>query len=99
MSKEGHPVRDFHELKAWQEAHEATMLVYKVTREFPREEQFGLVSQLRRAAASVAANLAEACGRGGNDFGRFCQIAMGSACETEYHLELSRDLGLMTCQN
>ena len=92
-------MRDYHELKVWQNAHQLTLLVYEITREFHRDERFGLTDQLRRSAASIAANLAEACGRGGNDFGRFCQIAMGSACETEYHLELSRDLGLMTAQN
>jgi four helix bundle protein len=89
-------MRDFHDLRAWQRAHELTKLVYRATDHFPRTEQFGLTSQLRRSAASIAAALAEGCGLGGGDFARFCQIAMGSACETEYHLELARDLGLLS---
>src|SRR3982074_2864327 len=66
-----------------------------VTVDFPRAELYGLTSQLRRASASVAANLAEGCGRSGDaEFARFCSIAMGSASELEYHLLLARDLKL-----
>jgi four helix bundle protein len=89
-------VKDFHELKVWQKAHELTLAVYRVTAPFPREELYGLTSQLRRASASVAANLAEGCGRSGDaEFARFCSIAMGSASEVEYHLLLARDLKLL----
>jgi four helix bundle protein len=89
-------VKDFHELKVWQKAHELTLAVYRVTAPFPREELYGLTSQLRRAIASVAANLAEGCGRSGDaEFARFCSIAMGSASEVEYHLLLARDLKLL----
>jgi four helix bundle protein len=91
-------MRDFHNLSVWRQAHELTKSIYAVTQDFPRAEQFGLTSQLRRSSASIAAALAEGCGRGENDFGRFCQIAMGSACETEYHLELARDLGFLPIQ-
>ena len=73
-----------------------TLAVYRVTAPFPREELYGLTSQLRRASASVAANLAEGCGRSGDaEFARFCSIAMGSASEVEYHLLLARDLKLL----
>jgi four helix bundle protein len=89
-------MKDFRELKVWQKAHELTLGVYRTTKAFPREEQFGLTAQLRRAAESVAANIAEGCGRDGDpEFARFLQIAMGSASETEYHLLLARDLGLL----
>ena len=89
-------VKDFHELKVWQKAHELTLAIYRVTAPFPREELYGLTSQLRRASASIAANLAEGCGRSGDaEFARFCSIAMGSASEVEYHLLLARDLKLL----
>ena len=87
-------MQDFRELKAWQKAHELTLAVYRVTRTFPREEQYGVTSQLRRSAAAIPANLAEGrCRKGDLDFRRFVGIALGSAAETEYHLLLARDLG------
>ena len=65
----------------------------------PREEMYGLTSQLRRSAASVPANIAEGFGRGGNtELARFLQIAMGSASEVEYHILLARDLNFLTNQ-
>jgi four helix bundle protein len=89
-------VKDLHELKVWQKAHEVTLLLYRVTAAFPREELYGLTSQLRRASASIAANLAEGCGRSGDaEFARFCSMAMGSASELEYHLLLAKDLKLI----
>lgn len=89
-------MRDFRELKVWQKAHEATLDVYRATKDFPREEQFGLTAQVRRSAESIAANIAEGCGRDGDaEFARFLQIALGSASETEYHLLLAKDLGLL----
>ena len=88
-------VKDFHELKVWQKAHELTLAIYRATVDFPRAELYGLTSQLRRASASIGANLAEGCGRSGDaEFARFCSIAMGSASELEYHLLLARDLKL-----
>jgi len=89
-------VQDFRELKVWQKAHELTLSVYEVTRSFPRDEQFGLTSQIRRSCSSIAANLAEECGRNGDaEFAPCCSIAMGSATETEYHLLLARDLKML----
>jgi four helix bundle protein len=88
-------VKNFRELKVWQQAHQLTLSVYRVTVTFPREELYGLTSQLRRSCSSIAANLAEGCGRSGDaEFARYCSIAMGSASETEYHLLLARDLKL-----
>jgi len=86
-------MRDFKTLKVWQKAHEIVLSVYKITRTFPREELYGLASQLRRASSSIAANIAEGCGRDGDrEFARFLGIALGSASETEYHLLLAHDL-------
>lgn len=89
-------VKDFHELKVWQKAHQLTLAVYQITAAFPREELYGLTSQLRRSSSSIPANLAEGCGRNGDaEFARFCSIAMGSASELEYHLLLAQDLKLI----
>ncbi len=86
-------MKDFRDLKVWQRAHQITLTIYRCTRDFPREETYGMVSQLRRCSASVAANIAEGCGRSGNpEFGRFLTMAMGSASEMEYFLLLARDL-------
>ncbi len=89
-------MQDFHDLKVWEKAHQLTLDVYKATRDFPREEQFGLTSQLRRAASSIPANIAEGCGRNtGPELRRFLEIAMGSASEVEYHILLARDLSML----
>jgi four helix bundle protein len=86
----------FHQLKVWQRAHNLTLTVYQVTSRFPREELYGLTSQIRRSCSSIPANLAEGCGRDGDaEFARFCSIAAGSASELEYHLLLANDLGLI----
>ena len=90
-------MRPFRELVVWQKAHWLTLELYKITRTFPREEQYGLTSQMRRAAASICANIAEGCGRGtARDFARFIQMALGSASELEYHLVLAADLGFIS---
>ena len=90
-------MRNYKDLRVWEEAHRLTLSVYKVTQMFPKEERFGLTSQIRRASASIAANLAEGCGRRSDgEMGRFVQIAMGSGAELSYHLLLARDLALIT---
>ena len=89
-------MKDFRDLQVWHKAHELVLAVYRQTASFPREELYGLTSQLRRSSSSVAANLAEGCGRNGDaELARFCAIAMGSASELEYHLLLARDLNLL----
>jgi len=91
------PMRAFKALLVWQKAHALTLALYKVTRDFPRDERFGLIAQVRSAASSVPANLAEGCGRRTPaDFARFVHIALGSASELEYHLVLAADLGFLT---
>ena len=89
-------MRDFRQLKVWAKAHELTIAVYRATPSFPKDELYGLTSQIRRSCESIRANIAEGCGRtGGAELARFLNIAMGSASELEYHLLLSRDLDLI----
>jgi four helix bundle protein len=90
-------MRDFRQIKVWAKAHYLTLNIYKATSSFPRQEIYGLVSQLRRCSASIAANIAEGYGRGGNtELARFLQIGMGSASELEYHILLSKALNFVT---
>ncbi|MEN6452447.1 MAG: four helix bundle protein [Thermoguttaceae bacterium] len=89
-------MQDFHKLAVWRRSHRLTLDVYATTRTFPRDERYGMTSQIRRASASIPANIAEGCGRdGGADLARFLQIAAGSASELEYHLLLARDLAFL----
>ncbi len=84
-------MQDFRKLKVWSKAHVLTLDVYKASEAFPREEIYGLTSQLRRASVSIGANIAEGtCRKGDVDFARFLQMAAGSASEVEYHLLLAR---------
>jgi four helix bundle protein len=86
-------MQDYRNLKVWAKAHSLALDIYRETSSFPKQEQYALTSQLRRAAASIGANIAEGTGRSGNgDFGRFLHIAFGSACELEYHLLLAHNL-------
>ena len=79
-------MQNFKSLKVWGKSHELTLAVYKATANFPKDELYGLTSQIRRACASIPANIAEGCGR---------QVATRSASELEYHLLLAHDLGLL----
>src|SRR5216683_5456290 len=89
-------MRNYRDLRVWEEAHRLTLSVYKTSQAFPKEERFGLTSQIRRSSASIAADLAEGCGRRSDgEMARFVQIAMGSGAELSYHLLLARDLGLL----
>ena len=86
-------MEDFKKLKVWSKAHELTLWIYQRTRSFPKDEMYGLTSQIRRASASIGANIAEGCGRRSDaEMRRFIQIARGSASELEYHLLLANDL-------
>ena len=87
---------DFKQLKVWQKAHQVTLEIYRATSRFPQTELYGLTSQMRRCAVSMGSNIAEGRGRDGDpDFGRFIQIAAGSAAELEYQLLVARDLGYL----
>jgi len=90
-------MRDFRELKVWQKAHKLTLAIYPATQSFPKDELYGLTSQIRRASSSIGVNIAEGAGKNSNvDFARFLQIALSSASELEYHLLLSHDLGFLS---
>ena len=85
-------MQNFKDLLLWQEAHKLTLQVYEVSKSFPKEETFGITSQLRRAAVSISCNIAEGCGRySSKDFANFLQIALGSANETDYLILLAKD--------
>ena len=87
-------------MKVWEKAHQLALALYEISNTFPREETYGLVSQIRRAASSIPCNIAEGCGREGDpELARFCLIARGSASELEYQLLLARDLKLMQPQD
>ena len=87
-------MRDFKQLKVWEKAHQFTLAIYQITGKFPKNELYGLTSQLRRAAASIPTNIAEGYGRSGQaERNHFLNIALGSTCEAEYLLLLSKDLG------
>ncbi|MGH2448939.1 MAG: four helix bundle protein [Chloroflexota bacterium] len=90
-------MQDFRQLQVWQKSHALTLAIYAATGGFPRDELYGLTSQMRRSAGSIPTNLAEGCGRGGvTELARFAQIARGSASELEYQLLLACDLKLLT---
>jgi len=89
-------MKDFRDLKVWEKAHRLTLDIYKATSAFPRDEQYGLTSQIKPPCTSIPANIAEGCGRRSNaELAHFLQIAMGSASELEYHLLLAYDLGFL----
>jgi four helix bundle protein len=89
-------MQDFRKLKVWRRSHQLTVQVYRATAAFPKEEIYGLRSQIRRCCASMPANVTEGCGRGTNaELAHFLQTAMGSASELEYFLLLVHDLKLL----
>lgn len=90
-------MKDYRQLEVWKRSHKFTLEVYSHTKLFPKDELFGLTSQLRRCTSSVPANLAEGCGRDTDtELKRFIDIAHGSASEAEYFLLLAHDLGYLT---
>jgi len=92
-------MKDFRDLQVWQKAHALALAVYRITSTFPSGERFALTLQLRRAAVSISANIAEGCGRSGDrEFARFLQVSLGSASEVQSLLLLARDLGFLEAQ-
>ena len=90
-------MRDYKKYDIWKLSHFLTLEIYKITEGFPKEEVFGLTSQIRRASSSVGINIVEGCGRGSDeDFKRFLRNASGSAFEVEYILLLSKDLNYIS---
>lgn len=93
------PVNDYRDLEVWQRSMNLAELAYRLTKTFPREEMFGLTSQIRRAASSIPANIAEGWGRQGTkEFQQFLRMAQGSLRELETHLLLSQRIGISTDQ-
>lgn len=89
-------MRDYRKYKVWVLGHEVTLETYKLTQNFPKEEMYGMVSQMRRASSLIPTNIAEGCGREFDaEFKRFLVIAQGSANELEYFTVLAKDLGYM----
>lgn len=90
-------MRDFKKLDIWVKSYELTLSIYKLTNKYPKSEIFGLTSQIRRAASSIPANIAEGCGRNSDaDFKRFLYISFASANELETYITLSKDLNLIS---
>lgn len=89
-------MQDFTQLKVWAKSHQLTLDLYGATKSFPKDEVFGLRSQIRRACSSIPANIAEGCGRGTKaELAQFLRISAGSASELQYHILLARDLDLI----
>jgi four helix bundle protein len=90
-------MRNFRKLSVWEKSHALTLVTYKSTSSYPKEELYGLTSQMRRSASSIPSNIAEGCGRNTQpQFARFLNIAFGSASELEYQIILSADLGFIS---
>jgi four helix bundle protein len=89
-------MKNYKNLIVWQKAHALALCLYKETSKFPKNEQFNLTSQIRRAATSIPSNLAEGCGKfSQSDFANFLQIGLGSSNEVEYLIFLSHELGYL----
>ena len=92
-------MQNYKDLKVWEKAHLFTLNVYEATKLFPKDELYSLTNQIRRAASSIPANIAEGCGKNTNaEFAHFLNIALGSANEAEYFLILSKDLNYLTVE-
>ena len=86
-------MRDFKKYDIWKLSHVFTLKIYELTKSFPKDETYGLISQIRRASSSIPTNISEGCGRSSDkEFNRFLTIALGSASEVEYLILLSKDL-------
>ena len=97
MNQEYKKIKSFTDLNAWKEGHKLVLLIYKITKEFPKEEQFGLVNQLRRAVICITSNIAEGFSRSSyKEKSQFYSMALGSLTEVQNQLIIARDLGYMT---
>jgi four helix bundle protein len=83
-------MKDFRTLKVWEKSHRLVLAIYEATKPFPKNELYGITSQIQRAAVSVPTNIAEGCGKDSDaELGRYFKIAMGSSSELEYLLLLA----------
>jgi four helix bundle protein len=90
-------MRDFQQLEIWQKSHQLTLRIYSITQTFPKDEVYGLVSQMRRSSSSTPTNIAEGCGRNSPvELNRFLVIAAGSLSELQYQCILSKDLKFLS---
>jgi four helix bundle protein len=92
-------VQSYRDLRVWQLGMDLTVRVYEVTKGFPKEELYGLTSQIRRASTSIPANLAEGYARGKKEYQQFLRIAQGSLTELETHLMIAQRVGLLAPEN
>jgi four helix bundle protein len=93
-------MQNYKELRVWEKAHAFTLHVYVATKAFPKDELYSLTNQLRRAASSIPANIAEGCGKNSQpDLAHFLNIALGSSNEAEYFLLLSKDLNYLDLES
>lgn len=92
-------MKDYRQLEIWQRGHQLALEIYRATKSFPKDELFGVTSQMRRAAASIPANIAEGCGRDSEaELKRFLDIAHGSASELDYFVLLTHELGYISAE-
>lgn len=92
-------MKDFKELEMWKRSHQLTLEIYKATQCFPKDELFGLTSQIRRAVSSIPTNIAEGCGRRTNaELANFLNIASGSASEVKYEILLAKEIGYISTE-
>ena len=93
-------IKSFTDLRAWQEGHKIVLMVYKETKNFPKEEQFGLTNQLRRASVSITSNISEGFSRNsGKEKAQFYSMALGSLTESQNQLLIAKDLGYISTEN
>jgi len=86
-------MRDFKKYDIWKLSHVFTLKIYELTKSYPKDETYGMISQIRRASSSIPTNISEGCGRDSDtEFNRFLTISLGSATEVEYLLLLSKEL-------
>jgi len=89
-------MRNFRNLEVWKEAIDLASFVYTLTKKFPKQEQYGLVSQINRCSVSIPSNIAEGCSRSSEkEYARFLEIAIGSSFEMETQLEISKNLNYL----
>lgn len=93
-------MRDFKKFEVWQLSHQLTLKIYKISKDFPKEEIFGVTSQIRRSFASIGYNISEGSGRNSDkEFANFVNIALGSSNEAENQLILVKDLEYLNQEN
>lgn len=100
MTKKEEKIKSFRDLIMWQKAIDLAVLIYEMTRTFPKEERYGLISQLRRASVSVSSNIAEGFKRGSRkEKAQFYAVALGSIAEVESQLEIAKRIGYIDNEN